>query len=114
MFGTTLQFQGKEPGQRNTKNNHDRLGGILHMKIYLQTKPCNLPEETRVKLMCAVSYGYGTGTWILTNQVQNKLASAQNKTERRMLNITHKNRKPNVWVWERTHVIYIISKVRIS
>ena len=43
---------------------------------------------------------------------QNKLAAAQTKMERSMLNITYKDRKTNIWVRERTKVIDIINTVR--
>ena len=36
---------------------------------------------------------YGAETWALTKQAQNKLAAAQIKMERSMLNITYKDRK---------------------
>ena len=39
---------------------------------------------------------YGTATWTLTKQAQNKLAAAQIKMERSMLNITYRDRKTNV------------------
>ena len=55
---------------------------------------------------------YGTETWTLTKQAQNKLAAAQTKMERSMLNITYKDRKTNIWVREKTKVIDIISNVR--
>ena len=55
---------------------------------------------------------YGTETWTLTKQAQNKLAAAQTKMERSMLNITYKDRKTNIWVRERTKVIDIINTVR--
>ena len=42
-------------------------------------------------------------------QAQNKLAAAQTKIERSMLNITYKYRKTNIWVRERTKVIDIIN-----
>ena len=45
---------------------------------------------------------YGAETWILTKQAQNKLAAAQTKMERSMLNITYKDRRTNIWVRERT------------
>ena len=54
----------------------------------------------------------GAETWTLTKQAQNKLAAAQTKMERSMLNITYKDRKTNIWVRERTKVIDIISNVR--
>ena len=48
VLGTTLQPQGKEPGQRDTTKNHGRLGGIRQTPGYLQKQPCHLPEETGV------------------------------------------------------------------
>ena len=54
---------------------------------------------------------YGAETWTLTKQAQNKLAAAQTKMERGMLNITYKARKTNIWVRKQTQVIYIISNV---
>ena len=38
---------------------------------------------------------YGAETWTLTKQAQNKLAAAQTKMERSMLNITYKDRRTN-------------------
>ena len=54
----------------------------------------------------AMTCGAETGT--LAKQAQNKLAGAQTKMERSMLNITYKDRKTNIWVRERTKVIYTI------
>ena len=54
---------------------------------------------------------YGAVTWTVTKQAQNKLAAAQTKMERSMLNITYKDRKTNIWVRKQTKVIYIISNV---
>ena len=56
VLGTTLQPQGKEPGQRDTTKNHGRLGGIRQTPGYLQKQPCHLSEETCVQLLCAASY----------------------------------------------------------
>ena len=44
---------------------------------------------------------YSAETWTLTKQAQNKLAAAQTKMERSMLNITYKDRRTNIWVRER-------------
>ena len=55
---------------------------------------------------------YGAETWTLTKQAQNKLAAAQTKMERSMLNITYKDRRTNIWVRERTKLIDIIYTVR--
>ena len=55
---------------------------------------------------------YGAETWTLTKQAQNKLAAAQTKMERGMLNITYKDRKTNIWGREKTKGIDIISNVR--
>ena len=51
-------------------------------------------------------------TWTLTKQAQIKLAAAQTKMETRMLNITYKDRRTNIWVRERTKVIDIMYTVR--
>ena len=59
-----------------------------------------------------LAMAYGVETWTLTKQAKNKLAAAQTKMERSMLNITYKNRKTNIWVRERTEVIDIIGNVR--
>ena len=53
LLGTTLQPQGKEPGQRDTTKSHGRLGGIRQTAGHLQKQPCHLPEETGVQLLCA-------------------------------------------------------------
>ena len=44
VLGTTLQHQGNEPGQRDTKKNHGRLGGIRQTPGCLQRQPYHLPE----------------------------------------------------------------------
>ena len=53
---TTLQYQRKEPGQRDTAKNHDRLNDIRQTPVYLQKQLCHVPEETGVQLLCAASY----------------------------------------------------------
>ena len=55
---------------------------------------------------------YGAEIWTLNKQAQKKLAAAQTKMERSMLNVTYKDRKTNIWVRERTKVIDIIKTVR--
>ena len=55
---------------------------------------------------------FGAETWTLTKQAQNKLAAAQTKMERSMLNITYKDRRTNIWVREMTKLIDIIYTVR--
>ena len=55
---------------------------------------------------------YGAEAWTLTKQAQNKLAAAQTKMERSMLNITYKDRRTNIWVRERPKLIDIIYTVR--
>ena len=47
---------------------------------------------------------YGAETWALTTQAKNKLAAAQTKRERSMLNITYRDRTSNTWVREKTYV----------
>ena len=65
----------------------------LNRQVY---NSCVLPDTT-----------YGAEKWNLTKQAQNKLTAAQTKMERSMLNTTYKDRKTNIWVRERTKVIYI-------
>ena len=50
-------------------------------------------------------------------QAQNKLAAAQTKVERSLLNITYKDRRTNIWVRERTKlrdIIYTVRKMKWS
>ena len=112
VLGTTLQPQGKEPGQRDTTKNHGRLGGIRQTPGYLQKQPCHLPEEKGVQLLCAASYDIWCRDLDTDQLAQNKLAAAQTKMERSMLNITYKDRRTNIWVRERTQLIDIIYTVR--
>ena len=51
-------------------------------------------------------------TWAVTTQAKNKLAAAQTKMERSMLNITYRDRKTNIWVREKTKVTDVIEQVR--
>ena len=53
---------------------------------------------------------YGAETCILTKQAQKKPAAGTDQNERRMLNITYnyKDSKTNMWIRERTKVIYTI------
>lgn len=55
---------------------------------------------------------YGAETWSLTAQARSKLAAAQTKMERSMLNITYRDRKTNDWVREKTKVTDVITTVR--
>jgi len=55
---------------------------------------------------------YGAEIWALTIQAMNKLAAAQTKMDRSMLNITYRNRKTNIWVRKKTKVTYVIGLVR--
>ena len=54
---------------------------------------------------------YGAETWALTTQA-NKLAVAQTKMERSVLNITYRDTKTNIWVREKTKVTDVIEQVR--
>ena len=109
---TTLQPQGKEPGQTDTTKNHGRLGGIRQSPGHLQKHPCHLPEETGVQLLCAASYDIWCRDLETDQTSTEQTCGAQTKMERSMLNITYKDRKTNVCVRERTKVIDIINTVR--
>ena len=54
----------------------------------------------------------GAETWSLTKQAQKKLAAAQTKMERSMLNITYHDRKTNTWVRAKTGVTDVIKTTR--
>ena len=70
----------------------------LKRKVY---NSCVLPAMT-----------YGAETWSLTKQAQKKLAAAQTKMERSMLNITYHDRKTNTWVRAKTGVTDVIKTTR--
>ena len=55
------------------------IGTCMKRQVY---NSCILPAMT-----------YGAETWALTTQAKNKLAAAQTKMERSMLNITYRDRK---------------------
>ena len=78
----------------------------------------NQDKEIQRRIMAGWAHTPNTGIsskathWTLTKQAQNKLAAAQTKMERSMLNITYKARRTNIWVRERTKLIDIIYTVR--
>ena len=75
-----------------------------NLAIYLKrhvNNSCMVPAMT-----------YGAETWTLTKPTQNKLAAVQTKLKRSMLNITYEDSNTNIWVRERTKIIYIISNAR--
>ena len=53
---TTASRKTTMPDQRDTTNNHGRLGGIRKAPGYNAMQHCRLPEETGVQLLCAASY----------------------------------------------------------
>ena len=73
-------------------------GPCLKRQVY---NSCVLPAMT-----------YGAEIWALTTQAQNKLAPAQTKMERSVLNITYRDTKTYFWVTEKTKVTYVIEQVR--
>ena len=77
---------------------NSNLAVCLKRQVY---NSCVLPAMT-----------YDAEAWTLTKQAQNKLAAAQTKMERSMLNIKYKDRRSNIWVRERTKVIDIMYTVR--
>ena len=70
----------------------------LNRKVY---NSCVLPAMT-----------YGAETWSITKQAHTKLAAAQTKMERSMLNITYHDRKTNTWVRAKTGVTDVIKITR--
>ena len=76
------------------------------------TLPSAWKDKCTTPVCCQLWHNYGAETWTLTKQAQNKLAAAQTKMERSMLNVTYKDRRTNIWVRERTKLIDIIYTVR--
>ena len=107
VLWTTLQPEGKEPVQRDSTKNHGRLGGIRRTPGYLQKQPCHLPEETGVQLLCAASYDIWCRDLDTDQTSIEQNWAAHTEMERSMLKITYKYRRTNIWVRERTKVIYI-------
>ena len=84
-----------------------------HRDIFKRNLAICLNLKSQVYNSCVLSaMTYGAETWTLTKQTQNKLAVAQTKMERSMLNITYKDRRTNIWVGERTKVMDIMYTVR--
>ena len=109
-----LQHQGKEPGQ-SYRYNEESWQAWWHTPNTGISSKATLPSAWRDKCttpVCCQLWHIGAETWTLTKQAQKILAAAQTKMERGMLNITYKDRRPNIWVRERTKVIDIISNVR--
>ncbi len=70
----------------------------LKRKVYNQ---CILPILT-----------YGSETWHLTNEQEEKLRSAQRGMERKMLGITWRDRKQAIWIREQTKVEDILVTIK--
>ena len=78
---------------------NDNIWTCLKRHVY---NSCVLPTMT-----------FAADTRAPTTQAKNKLAAAQTKMERSMLNITYRDRKTNVWVREKTkEVTDVIEQVR--
>ena len=71
-----------KPRQGDSKKNHGRMDRIRQAPRHLQGQHLLLPAMT-----------YGAETWALTTHANIKLAAAQTKMERSMLNITYRDRK---------------------
>ena len=95
-LGQHYSLNRKEPGQRDTMKNHGRLGGIAkHRDIFKSNLAICLKRQ--VFNSCVLpAMTYGADTWTLAKQAQNKLADAQTKMERSVLNITYKDRNTNI------------------
>ena len=73
------------------------IGTCLKRQVY---HSCVLPAMT-----------HSAETWALITQSKNKVPAAQTKMERSMSNITHRDRKTNIWVREKTKVTDVIEQV---
>ena len=57
---------------------------------------------------------YGTHTWSVTTQAENKHVAAKIEMKTSMLNITYKYNRTNIWVVKWTNVADIIGNVRTN
>ena len=55
---------------------------------------------------------YACETWCLTGRLENKLAVAQRKWERKMLGVTLLDRRTNVWVRNKTGLMDVVEHCR--
>ena len=77
---------------------------ISNMPVCLKKKvynTCVLPAMT-----------YGAEVWTLTGKMANSLAVAQRKMERRIIGITYRDRKTNLWVRSQTNVEDILRSAK--
>ena len=96
---------------RTKRYNEESWQAGRHTRNTGISSKATLPSAWRDKCttpVCCQLWHYGADTWTLTKQAQNKLAAAQTKMERSMLNITYKDRRTNIWVRERKKFIDII------
>ncbi len=84
-------------GKQNLVMNRN-LPLSLKRKVY---KQCILPVLT-----------YGSETWRLTRELERKLRSAQRGMERRILDITWRDRKRASWIREQTKVEDILMTIK--
>lgn len=86
-------------------NNRVRAGWASYNKYreFLNDKKITVWIKKRIFDMCILpTMTYGCQTWTLTNQRKNKLRSAQRAMERRMLNISIRQRIPHKDIRRRT------------
>ena len=71
-------------------------------------------EEKSVQLMRTTINDSRAETWALTSQAKNKLAAAQTKMERSMLNITYRDRKRNILLREKAEVAGVAGVAEVA
>ncbi|KAK2179692.1 hypothetical protein NP493_477g03002 [Ridgeia piscesae] len=107
-YSTRDKNQDKDIQRRNTAG---WTGFVKHRDIFKgNTGTCLKRQVYNSCIFPAMAYG--KETWALTTQEKNKLAAAQTKMIRGMLNITYLDRKTNSWVREKTKVTDMIEQVR--
>ena len=80
-------------------------------KVWKSTLPTCL--KRKVLDQCVIpSMTYGSETWVLSKTLLKKLASSQSKMERRILGITWKDKKTNIWVRNQTKCMGINQRIK--
>ena len=102
----------------------ENVPGYVYLGQHYSLKEKNQDKEIQRRLMAGwAAYAKHRDIFksnlaiCLMRQAQNKLAGAQTKMERSMLNITYKDRRTNIWVRERTKlidIIYTVNKMKWS
>ena len=82
------------------------------LSYILKSPKYSNPQKKKLFDACVLPVlTYGMETSVLTKRVTHKLAVTQRAMERRMLGISLRDRRTNVWIRERTKVVDVVERV---